>query len=41
MCELGKSVGDQYSSVVKSTDRDTIRYLNFKNVHFPLKFERC
>ncbi len=30
-----------YISVVKSTDRDTIRYWNFKNVHFPLRFERC
>ncbi len=29
------------SSVVKSTDRDTIRYWNLKNVHFPLRFERC
>ncbi len=25
-----------WHSVVKSTDRDTIRYWNFKNVHFPL-----
>ncbi len=30
-----------YTSVVKSTDLDTIRYWNFKNVHFPLRFERC
>ncbi len=29
------------TSVVKSTDFDTIRYWNFKNVHFPLRFERC
>ncbi len=29
------------TSVVKSTDLDTIRYWNFKNVHFPLRFERC
>ncbi len=31
----------QEISVVKSTDLDTIRYWNFKNVHFPLRFERC
>ncbi len=30
-----------HNSVVKSTDCDTIRYWNFKNVHFPLRFERC
>ncbi len=36
-----KSFVSLQNSVVKSTDRDTIRYWNFKNVHFLLRFERC
>ncbi len=31
----------QAFSVVKSTDRDTIRYKNVKNVHYPLTSEHC
>ncbi len=36
-----QNVSIYWISVVKSTDRDTIRYWNFKNVLFPLRFERC